>query len=70
MLRRIDVHRLFSSAVYRQVGLFVAFEIEELELKTARNGLLVDPGRDDFAMPSHGAGTSDLHGEKFHGTLL
>ena len=70
MLRRIDVHRFFSPAVYRQVRLFVAFEIEELQRETALNRLFVDPGRDNFAMPSDSAGTSDLHGEKFHGSLL
>ena len=50
MLRRIDVHRLFSPAVYSQVGLFVALEIEELQQDTARNRLLEDPGRDDFCL--------------------
>ena len=70
MLRRVDVYRFFSPAVYSQVDLFVAFEIEELQRETALNRLFVDPGRDNFAMPFNGAGTSDLHGEKFHGTLL
>ena len=67
---RIDIRRLVGSAMYGEVGLPVALEIEPIHHDAGSRRLFIDAGGDGLSSPVDQTRMPDLYRYEFHDVRL